>query len=94
MAWCCLVLLGQKGECTGSSSSVTNHQRNGPVKDTLPAVMKEWSNANSVVVIVAVFAFLVVCAVFVGAAGRVSKTHAFGLVTGHEKRFGRSRGWL
>ncbi len=54
--------------------------------------MKEWSDANSFVVIIVVFASLVVCAVFVDVAKRESETHTFGQAIGLEKRFGRTRG--
>ncbi len=41
-----------------------------------------------------VFVSLVVCAVSVSVARKESETHAFGPVTGHEKRFWMTRGWL
>jgi hypothetical protein len=56
--------------------------------------MKGCSNTPCVVVIVAVFAWLVVYAVFVGVAGGEIETHIFALLTGKEERFGRMWGWI
>jgi hypothetical protein len=46
-----------------------------------------------VVVVVAVFASSVVCAVFVGVASGEIKTHVFAPLTGKEERFRRTWGW-
>jgi hypothetical protein len=56
--------------------------------------VKGWLDANSFVVIVVVFVLFVLHAVFISVARWESEKHTFGPVTGHEKRFGRMRGWL
>ncbi len=46
------------------------------------------------VIVVAVFALLVACAVFVGVAGGEIETHVPISLAGKEKRFGRTWGWI
>ncbi len=46
------------------------------------------------VIVVAVFALLVVCAVFVGVAGGEIKTHVLISLAGKEERFERTWGWI
>jgi hypothetical protein len=46
------------------------------------------------VVVAAVFALLVVCAIFVGVAGGEIEMHVLGPLTGKEERFRRTRGWF
>jgi hypothetical protein len=46
------------------------------------------------VIVVAVFASLVVLAVFVGVAGGEIETHMLIPLTGREERFGRTCGWI
>jgi hypothetical protein len=62
--------------------------------DTLTNVMGGWSEASCVVVIVAVFASLVVCAVFVSVAGGEFETHVFAPLAGQEERFRRMMVWF
>jgi hypothetical protein len=57
-------------------------------------VMEGCSDTTCVAVVVAVFASLVVCAVFVGVAGGEIKTRVFAPLTGKEERFRRTRGWI
>ncbi len=56
-------------------------------------IMEGCSDMPCVVIVDAVFALLVVCAVSVGVAGGV-ETHVFGPLIGKEERFRRARGWL
>jgi hypothetical protein len=42
----------------------------------------DWSNANHFVIVIAVFALLVVCAIFVVVADWEIKMHTFGPLTG------------
>ncbi len=51
-------------------------------------------DAPRVVVFVAVFASLVVCAVFASVAGGEIETHVFTLLTGKEERIRGPRGWF
>ncbi len=46
------------------------------------------------VIVVAVFALLVVCAVFVGVPGGEIETHVLILLADKEERFGRMWGWI
>jgi hypothetical protein len=46
------------------------------------------------VAIAMVFAFSVVCAIFVGVASWEIVTHKFGILIGQEERFRRTMGWL
>ncbi len=55
-------------------------------------IMEGWSDMPCVVVIVAVFALSVVCAVFVGVAGGKIEMHVFALLAGKEERFRRMWG--
>ncbi len=58
----------RREECTGSGSSVTDHQGNGPDEDILLNVRKDWLDANHFIVLATVFALLVAHAIFVGVA--------------------------
>ncbi len=55
-------------------------------------VREDWSDTICFVVVATVFALLVACAIFVGVAGWEIETHTFGLLTGQEERFRRTRG--
>jgi hypothetical protein len=56
--------------------------------------MEGRSDTHCFVVVVAVFALLVVRAIFVSVAGKDIETHVFGPLRGEEERFRRTRGWL
>jgi hypothetical protein len=56
--------------------------------------MEDFSATPCVLVIVAVFALLVVCAVLVGVASGEIETHKFASLTGKEERFVRAWGWI
>ncbi len=47
-----------------------------------------------IAVVVAVFVSFVVCAVFVGVASGDIETHVFSPLTGKDKRFRMTRGWI
>jgi hypothetical protein len=94
LTWCRLVLLGQMGEKPWKWQLVTDCQGYGTIEDTLLNVMGGWSDVSRVVVIVAVFALLVVCAVFVSVTSGEIEKHVFALLTGQEERFRRMRGWF
>jgi hypothetical protein len=65
-----------------------------PLKDTLAIINGGWIDTPWDVIVVAVFASSVVCAVFVGVAGEEIETHMFILLTGKEERFQRMWGWF
>jgi hypothetical protein len=60
----------------------------------LTHLMEGCSDTPCVVLVVAVFAFLAVCAVFFSVAGGEFETHVFAPLTGKEERFRRTRGWI
>jgi hypothetical protein len=72
---------GRREECTGFGSSVTDRQGNGPNEDALTNFRMDWLDANRFVIIAAVFALLVVCAIFVGVASWEIEMHTFGPLT-------------
>jgi hypothetical protein len=88
------VLVGIWEKSVGSGSCVTDCQGYRTVEDALTNVMEGWSVAPRFVVVAVVFASLVVCAVFVGVAGREIEPHMFAPLTGKEERFRRTRGWF
>jgi hypothetical protein len=51
---------------------------NGPDEDTLLNVREDRSDANHFVIVAAVFALSVVCAIYVDVAGWEIETHVFG----------------
>jgi hypothetical protein len=57
-------------------------------------VRKGWSDVHHFIVLVAVFASSVACAIFVGGACEDIEMHMFGPLTGQEERFRRTGGWL
>jgi hypothetical protein len=56
--------------------------------------MEGWSDAHHFVIVVAVFALSVVCAIFVDVAGGEIEMHVFNPLTGEEERFRRTKGWF
>jgi hypothetical protein len=66
----------------------------GAVEDALTNIMEGCSDTPCVVVVVAVFASSVVCAVFVGVAGGEMEMHMFAPLKVKEKRFRRMWGWI
>jgi hypothetical protein len=66
----------------------------GAVEDALTNVMEGCSDTPCVVVVVAVFALLVDCAIFVGVACGEIEMHVFAPMTDKEERFRRTRGWI
>jgi hypothetical protein len=73
---------GRGEECTGSGSSVTDCQVNGPGEDALLNDRKDLLGANHFVVVAAMFVLSVACAIFVGVACWEIETHVFGPLTG------------
>ncbi len=57
-------------------------------------VMEGCSDTPRDVIVVAMFALLVVLAVFVSVAGGKIEMHVFARLTGKKERFGRTWGWI
>jgi hypothetical protein len=57
-------------------------------------VIEDCSGMPCHVIVVAAFALLVVCAIFVSVAGGEIETHVFAPLTGKEERFRRTWGWI
>jgi hypothetical protein len=60
----------------------------------LAHVVKGCSDTLCSVIVVAIVALSVVCAVYVGVANGEIETHVFAPLTGQEERFGRMWGWF